>query len=89
MLTQLGIVIGIMITQAIGLRLATPTRWRAVLFFSCALSTAQLLLSPVIAESPVWLSAKEKPEEGALIRRRLWGSAACGTLSSTWGYTVQ
>jgi hypothetical protein len=79
-----------MITQAIGLRLATPTRWRAVLFFSCALSAAQLLLSPLIAESPVWLSAKEKPEESAMIRRRLWGSAtACGTLSSTWGYTLQ
>jgi MFS family permease len=82
-LTQLGIVLGIMVTQAIGLYLATPARWRAVLFFSCALCTAQLFFSPVVSESPVWLSTREKTEESAQIRRRLWSSAgACGTLSS-------
>ena len=49
-LTQFAIVIGIMITQAMGLQLATPHEWRIVLLFSAALSVVQLLLSTAIIE---------------------------------------
>jgi MFS family permease len=71
-LTQLAIVLGIMITQAVGLRLATPAQWRIVLFLSFILSAAQLLLSPVVAESPAWLEGAGRPEESAMIRKKLW-----------------
>ncbi|KAF8626160.1 hypothetical protein AX15_005051 [Amanita polypyramis BW_CC] len=73
-LTQLGIVLGIMITQAIGIRLATPTLWRVVLFISCALSAAQLLFSSVVAESPVWLASKGRMEESVQVQKKLWSS---------------
>ena len=79
-LTQLAIVLGIMITQAVGLRLATPTQWRVVLFLSFILSAAQLLLSPAVAESPAWLEGSGHPEESAIVRRKLWGlHVAIGT----------
>ncbi|KAF8644121.1 hypothetical protein AX16_008650 [Volvariella volvacea WC 439] len=62
-LTQLGIVLGIMITQIIGFRLATPEDWRMVLFLSCALAIAQLVLSTKATESPTWLNSKRRLEE--------------------------
>lgn len=71
-LTQFAIVIGIMITQAMGLRLATPHEWRLVLLFSAALSFGQLLLSPLIVESPVWLHRRGLLTDKAAASRRLW-----------------
>jgi MFS transporter, SP family, solute carrier family 2 (facilitated glucose transporter), member 3 len=71
-LTQFAIVIGIMITQAMGLRLATPHEWRIVLVFSSALSIAQLLFSPAIVESPSWLHRRGLLQEKAAASRRLW-----------------
>ncbi|KAJ7756825.1 general substrate transporter [Mycena maculata] len=73
-LTQLGIVLGIMITQAIGLRFATPTEWRTVLFFSAAASVAQFFLSSLMVESPAWLGAKGQVEPKKVASRKLWGS---------------
>ncbi|KAF5387155.1 hypothetical protein D9615_001699 [Tricholomella constricta] len=67
-LTQLGIVLGIMITQAMGLHLATPTGWRTVLYFSCALSAAQLLTSTLVVESPAWLGNHGRLDEKKAVR---------------------
>ncbi|KAJ7929300.1 general substrate transporter [Mycena leptocephala] len=73
-LTQLGIVLGIMITQAIGLRFATPTQWRTVLFFSAVASVAQFFLSSVMVESPAWLGGKGHVEPKKAVARKLWGT---------------
>ncbi|OSD02784.1 general substrate transporter [Trametes coccinea BRFM310] len=71
-LTQFAIVIGIMITQAMGLQLATPRTWRLVLLFSSALSLAQLLSGPIIVESPVWLNRHGLLRDKDASARRLW-----------------
>ncbi|KAF8636504.1 hypothetical protein AX17_003318 [Amanita inopinata Kibby_2008] len=73
-LTQLGIVLGIMTTQAIGLRLATPTDWRTVLFVSSVICIAQLVTSPIMCESPSWLISSGKVEENQKVQERLWVS---------------
>lgn len=72
-LTQLSIVIGIMVTQAMGLRLATPTEWRSVLFFSSALSVIHLVLSICMVESPIWLGNQRRQAEKNAVSIRLWG----------------
>ncbi|KAI0721492.1 general substrate transporter [Cerioporus squamosus] len=71
-LTQFAIVIGIMSTQAMGLKLATPLTWRIVLLFSSALSLAQLLVGPMLVESPVWLSRHGLLRDKDASARRLW-----------------
>ena len=71
-LTQLGIVFGIMITQALGLRFATPTQWRLVLFISCALSVAQFLVSPLMLESPAWLGGHGHADAKQRVTQRIW-----------------
>ena len=74
-LTQFAIVIGIMITQIMGLQLATPTRWRTVLFFSAALAAAQFVLSGGMVESPTWLDRNGLLVEKDKVVRRIWRSA--------------
>ncbi|KAG6832729.1 hypothetical protein H0H92_012301 [Tricholoma furcatifolium] len=71
-LTQLGIVLGIMITQAMGLRLATPTEWRVVLYCSFALSAFQIALSSFASESPVWLGNNGRLDEKRVVCNNLW-----------------
>ncbi|PFH49091.1 hypothetical protein AMATHDRAFT_81473 [Amanita thiersii Skay4041] len=73
-LTQLAIVFGIMTTQSIGLRLATPTEWRVVFFVSCALCLAQLVTSPFVTESPAWLAARKRLDQHQIAQKKLWGS---------------
>ncbi|KAF7796537.1 hypothetical protein EIP86_007717 [Pleurotus ostreatoroseus] len=72
-----AIVIGIMVTQAMGLQLATPHRWRLVLLFSAALSAAQWFISPTMVESPTWLHRHGLLQDKAAAARKLWdiGSA--------------
>ena len=83
-LTQLGIVLGIMITQAMGLRLASPTEWRIVLFFSFVLAAAQVFLSVFVVESPAWLGGNGRSDEKKAVAKRLWGSHCnCSTTIST------
>jgi len=60
-----------MITQMLGLRMATPTLWRFVLLFSSAASVVQLCLSRFIVETPVWLKQHGKPDESRLVQRYL------------------
>ncbi|KAI0713278.1 general substrate transporter [Earliella scabrosa] len=74
-LTQFAIVIGIMITQSMGLQLATPRTWRVVLLFSSGLSLAQLLIGPAIVESPVWLNRHGLLRDKDASARRLWKGA--------------
>ena len=45
-----------MVTQLLGLRMATPTLWRFVLLFSSFASIVQLCLSQFIVETPVYLT---------------------------------
>jgi MFS family permease len=71
-LTQLAIVLGIMITQMLGMRMATPTLWRFVLSFSSAASVVQLCLSRFIVETPVWLKQHGKPEDSRLVQSSLF-----------------
>lgn len=64
-----------MITQAMGLRLAKPTTWRIVLLFSCFISLVQLVISPFVTESPVWLRSKGGVEDVKKIEKRLWSTS--------------
>lgn len=61
-----------MITQAIGLKLSEPKRWRAVLLISSALSVAQILLSPAISETPEWLKQNKMADLARKAEGRLW-----------------
>lgn len=73
-LTQFAIVIGIMVTQGMGLQLATPRQWRFVLLFSTILSVAQIVVSPLIIESPTWLDRHGLLREKDKASRRVWQS---------------
>jgi len=81
-LTQLGIVIGIMITQALGLHFATPTQWRSVLLTSFALSVLQLGLSIFAVESPTWLGNHGFRDEKKGVIRKLWKIPIAGGTDS-------
>lgn len=74
-LTQLSIVIGIMLTQAFGLFFATPIHWRLVPFISCALSLAQIVLSPFVTETPAWLAQRGLSDQEKNVGRKLWGDS--------------
>lgn len=71
-LTQLGVVLGIMITQIVGLKYAQPSHWRFVPFYSGFLALAQLFVSPWIVESPVWLKRKRLEPEALSAAKQLW-----------------
>ncbi|KAF4578645.1 hypothetical protein EYR36_000452 [Pleurotus pulmonarius] len=75
-LTQLSIVLGIMITQLLGINLATPTTWRLVLFASCALSMFQLLTSAIACETPAYLGGKGLHDQKRAVSQRLWGTTS-------------
>jgi len=72
-LTQLGIVLGIMVTQMVGIRFATPTGWRLVFLLSCLLSLLQIMTSPLMVESPVWLLKKRNFDDYNKVASKLWG----------------
>jgi hypothetical protein len=61
-----------MITQLLGLRMATPTLWRFVLLFSSVASVVQLCLSRFIIETPVWLKRNGKSEDSHTVQRFLF-----------------
>ncbi|KAJ6606572.1 general substrate transporter [Mycena vulgaris] len=78
-LTQLGIVVGIFFSNAIGLRFATPTQWRSGLFVSFAAAVAQFFLSSLMVESPAWLGGKGFVDRKKVVARRLWGEVPPAT----------
>ena len=61
-----------MITQVLGLRMATPTLWRFVFLFSSVASVVQLCLSNFIVESPVWLRQNGSPEDSRDVQTLLF-----------------
>ncbi|GBE82524.1 Probable metabolite transport protein [Sparassis crispa] len=73
-LTQFAIVVGIMVTQGMGLQLASARHWRLVLLFSAVLSLAQLLCAPMMIESPTWLNRHGQLQAKDTAARRLWKS---------------
>ena len=74
-LTQLSIVIGILVTQLLGMQLATPTHWRIVPLSSAILAAVQIVLASGIAESPAWLRDRKGNAEAIKVEERLWGNS--------------
>ncbi|KAF9163336.1 hypothetical protein DFQ26_002692 [Actinomortierella ambigua] len=52
----LGIVVGILFSQVLGLYLSTSTGWRVILLAGAALSVLQLLMLPFCVESPRYMA---------------------------------
>jgi SP family facilitated glucose transporter-like MFS transporter 3 len=52
-----------MSSQIAGFVVATPTLWRLALIASAGLAALQLIVSPVIIESPVWLQTQSRNGE--------------------------
>ncbi|KAK0197516.1 general substrate transporter [Armillaria mellea] len=77
-LTQLGIVLGIFVTQLLGLNLATPTTWRYVFGFSFAVAVSQVVLSGGVVESPRWLGARGRHDSETAAEARLWRAESVG-----------
>ncbi|KAH9925279.1 general substrate transporter [Fomitopsis serialis] len=88
-LTQFAIVVGIMITQIMGLQLATPTRWRTVLFFSAALAAVQFVVSGGMIESPTWLDRNGLLVEKDKAAKRIWKSGQIMRSTDTPNYDSQ
>ncbi|KAA1474808.1 general substrate transporter [Dentipellis sp. KUC8613] len=70
-LTQFAIVIGILVTQALGMQMASPPYWRLVFMFSFALSALQLVVSPLMVDTPTSLKRKGDPRLRSVIAK-LW-----------------
>ena len=62
-----------MVTQMVGIRFATPTGWRIVFLLSCSLSLLQILTSPLMVESPVWLLKRRHFDDYHKVVSKLWG----------------
>jgi len=69
---QIGVVIGILATQGIGLYVASFGQWRPVPACSGALGLAQLLLSGYIVDTPVWLRHSGRETEAHAVIARIW-----------------
>ncbi|CAA7270174.1 unnamed protein product [Cyclocybe aegerita] len=74
-LTQLAIVFGIMLTQFIGINLATPALWRFVFFISFCLAVLQAFSASVVVESPAFLLKQGRLEDHKHAAYRLWGTS--------------
>lgn len=72
-LNQLGIVVGIFLTQALGIIISAPTLWRLIPLTSSAVALAQLILSLRAIDSPAWLSSKSRLPEAKFAAALLWG----------------
>jgi len=73
-LTQLGIVLGIMITQVAGFWFATSSQWRLVLFLSSVIGVFQFLIGYFVVETPTYLRIKGRQDEMQSVSRRLWNT---------------
>ncbi|KAG0046400.1 hypothetical protein BGZ83_008435 [Gryganskiella cystojenkinii] len=68
-MNQLGIVVGILFSQVLGLYFSSAWNWRVILLSGAGLSLTQLLLLPLCVESPRYLSLQ--PGGAAQARRAL------------------
>ncbi|KAG0225454.1 sugar transporter [Mortierella sp. GBAus27b] len=55
-MNQLGVVVGILFSQVLGLYLSTPTGWRIILLTGAVFSVLQVFLLPFCVESPKHLA---------------------------------
>lgn len=57
-MTQFFMVIGILLADVVGFALANETRWRWMFALTSIIALIQLLLTPLLLESPRWLLMK-------------------------------
>jgi SP family facilitated glucose transporter-like MFS transporter 3 len=57
-MTQFFMVIGILLSDVVGFALANETRWRWMFALTSFMALIQLLLTPLLLESPRWLLTK-------------------------------
>ncbi|KZO99551.1 general substrate transporter [Calocera viscosa TUFC12733] len=74
-LNQLAIVLGILITQAIGLVLARQGLWRQVLVIAAGICVLHLFASPFIYDTPAWLEDHDHDKQAKRAAVLLWGEA--------------
>jgi SP family facilitated glucose transporter-like MFS transporter 3 len=73
-ITQFGLVLGILIADLLAFPLATETRWRMLFAVTALVALGQLLLSPFLLESPLWLLGRDpKSLKARYIVKRLRG----------------
>lgn len=87
-LNQLAVVLGILLTQGVGLLLAASGLWRYVLAISSCISAIQFVTSALVVDTPVWLESAGKKEESEQAKQVLWvsippTSGQCAILSPT------
>ncbi|KZS98938.1 general substrate transporter, partial [Sistotremastrum niveocremeum HHB9708] len=80
-LNQLAICFGILITQALGMYLAAPSRWRLVLSGSSLLSIVHLAVASWMVESPVWLKSRSREPEAKIAIQKLWRMSHAAEIS--------
>ncbi|KAG0318524.1 hypothetical protein BGZ99_005621 [Dissophora globulifera] len=68
-MNQLGIVVGILFSQVLGLYFSTPSGWRIILLTGAAIALLQLFLLPFCVESPRYLALQ--PGGSAKAKRAL------------------
>ncbi|KAF5391717.1 hypothetical protein D9757_001669 [Collybiopsis confluens] len=90
-LTQMGIVIGIFLTQLLGVFFTSSNSgpnpsnsWRIVLFFSFAISLTQFFGTSVMIESPRFLRSQSlrAAEDARSIERRIWSERESDSVES-------
>ncbi|KZT56554.1 general substrate transporter [Calocera cornea HHB12733] len=74
-LNQLAIVVGILLTQAIGLVMARQGLWRQVLVIAAGICALQLVSAPFIHDTPAWLEDHDRDAEAKRAAVLLWGEA--------------
>ena len=72
-LTQLSIVIGIFITQLIGMHFANPLSWRAVFHCSSVIAVFQFAIGMFFVDSPPWLRSQGQNDLADSVASSLWG----------------
>lgn len=85
--TQLGIVLGVFLTQLLGVYFSSsdagPSAWRFVIFFSFVVALIQFLVTGAMVESPRYLRSKSlrAGEDALVIERQIWVEGANGDSS--------
>ena len=72
-LTQLSVVIGIFITQLIGMHFANPLSWRLVFHCSSAIAVFQFGIGVFLVDSPAWLRSRGQNDLADSVASSLWG----------------
>ncbi|KAF8939309.1 general substrate transporter [Dissophora ornata] len=73
---QLLIVVGILISNLIGLGLSTPPKWRILFAINAIPPLIQTFLLPSLTESPRWLVSKNRLQEARDVLQKLRGQGS-------------